>query len=41
MKAAGSNADEVDSFIKVNKININKQQGLKNVFEFINSTYQS
>jgi hypothetical protein len=41
LKAAGSYADEVESFIKVNKININKPQGLKNVFEFINSKYKS
>jgi len=37
LKAAGDRSAEIESFIKVNKLNINKQPGLTRVFEFINS----
>jgi len=37
LKAAGTRSAEVESFIKVNKLNTNKQPDLIRVFEYINS----
>jgi len=37
LKGAGDRSAEVENFIKVNKLNVNKQSGLTRVFEFINS----
>ncbi len=36
LEAAGDRSTEVEAFIKENKINTNKQTGLKYVFEFLN-----
>lgn len=36
LKAAGDRSAEVEAFIKENKLNTNKQPGLKQVFEFLN-----
>ena len=37
LQAAGSRAPEVETYIKENKINVNKLQGLKQVFELLNA----
>lgn len=37
MGAAGDRANEIESFIKSNKLNVNKEADLKKVFEFLNS----
>jgi hypothetical protein len=37
LKASGDRATEVESYMKVNKLNINKQPGLVKVFEFMNT----
>jgi hypothetical protein len=37
LSACGDQADDVDSYIKVNKLNVNKEYGLTKTFEYYNS----